>query len=117
MPAEVTADLKFYLGKKKKGHIFPARKVRGVGIHPIQINKIVAAAGRQARIKNPNPQLKNINPHSLRHSYARQLKDRGVSIEAIQNLLGHKSFKMTMDTYGLMSIDDIDKELNDKVFV
>ena len=54
---------------------------------------MLTKVGEKAGIENPAPGLKNINPHCLRHSYARHLKDAGMSIEAIQNIMGHSSFK------------------------
>lgn len=34
--------------------------------------------------------------HSLRHTYASRLVDKGVSIYEVKELLGHKDIKMTM---------------------
>ncbi len=74
------------------------------------INKIVAKAGRQAGISNPNPARKNINPHIFRHSISRYLKNKSFSTEWIQNFLGHTSYKTTMDMYGTISIDEMQQE-------
>lgn len=68
-----------------------------------------------AHLKNPIPELKNINPHILRHSCARILKDRGLSLEVIQKVLGHLSYRTTMDLYGTKSIGEMDKELREKM--
>ena len=83
-------------------------------ITPTQINRIVAKAGHRAQLNNPIPELKNINPHILRHSCARILKDRGLSLEVVQRVLGHLSFKTTMDLYGTKSISEMDDELKEK---
>jgi site-specific recombinase XerD len=38
----------------------------------------------------------NVHPHKLRHTFATQAINRGMSIEAIAALLGHRSLDMTM---------------------
>jgi integrase/recombinase XerD len=37
-----------------------------------------------------------VTPHQLRHTLATQTINRGMSLEAIAALLGHKSVRMTM---------------------
>jgi len=117
---QLVEDLKIYINyvlKDKQGYLFPAvSNLNKKGhITPTEINRIVAKAGNRAQIKNPIPELKNINPHILRHSCARMLKDRGLSMEVVQRVLGHLSYKTTMDLYGTKSISDMDKELKEKV--
>lgn len=118
---QLLEDLKIYiqyvLENSKKGYLFPAVSSLNMQEHitPTQINRIVAQAGHKAHLHNPIPELKNINPHILRHSCARILKDRGLSLEVIQKVLGHLSYKTTMDLYGTKSIFDMDKELKEKV--
>ena len=118
---QLIEDLKIYLryvlNNPKEGYLFPAiSSLNQQGhISPTEINRIVAKAGQRAHLKNPNPQLKNINPHILRHSLARILKDRGLSLEVVQKVLGHTSYKTTMDLYGTKSIYEMDDELKEKV--
>ena len=118
---QLQEDLKLYvqyvLNNAKSGYLFPAvssLNERG-HISPTEINRIVAKAGHRAQLHNPIPGLKNINPHILRHSCARILKDRGLSLEVVQKVLGHLSFKTTMDLYGTKSISEMDEELKEKV--
>jgi integrase/recombinase XerD len=114
-------DLKLYLryvlSDVKKGYLFPAVSSLNQSDHisPTEINRIVAKAGKRAHLSNPVPELKNINPHILRHSCARILKDRGLSLEVVQKVLGHLSYKTTMDLYGTKSISQMDDELKEKM--
>lgn len=118
---QLLEDLKIYihyvLNNQKKGHLFPAVSSLNKKPHisPTEINRIVAKAGKRAQINNPNPDLKNINPHILRHSCARILKDKGMSLEVVQKVLGHLSQKTTTDLYGTKSITEMDDELKEKV--
>jgi len=117
---QLVEDLKIYmqyvLNNAKQGYLFPAVSSLNNKEHitPTQINRIVAKAGHRAQLHNPIPGLKNINPHILRHSCARHLKDRGLSLEVVQRVLGHLSFKTTMDLYGTKSISEMTDELKEK---
>ena len=118
---QLIEDLKIYvqyvLNNSRKGYLFPAVSSLNEQEHitPTQINRIVAKVGHRAQINNPIPELKNINPHILRHSCARILKDRGLSLEVVQKVLGHLSYKTTMDLYGTKSITEMDDELSEKM--
>jgi integrase len=118
---QLIEDMKIYcqyvLNNPKQGYLFPAVSSLNEQEHitPTQINRIVAKVGHRAQINNPIPELKNINPHILRHSCARILKDRGLSLEVVQKVLGHLSYKTTMDLYGTKSIIEMDDELSEKM--
>ena len=118
---QLLEDIKIYiryiLNNKKQGYLFPAiSSLNKKGhISNTEINRIVAKAGNRAQLNNPIPELKNINPHLLRHSCARILKNKGLSLEVVQRVLGHSSFKTTMDFYGKKSISEMDDELKEKV--
>jgi len=52
--------------------------------------------------------VQKITPHDLRHTCASLAVSAGANILALQKMLGHKSAKMTLDTYGDLYDDDLD---------
>lgn len=116
VPPTLLQDIKFYLAGKKSGYLFPAKKVKNAHLTITQINRIVADIGIRAGIKSPNPNSKtgNINPHLLRHTFARLAKDAGLTVEEVQGLLRHSSFKTTYDIYGTLNYDDIQERYKEK---
>jgi site-specific recombinase XerD len=53
------------------------------------VHRIVSSIGRQASIGH-------VHPHQLRHTLATQAINRGMRLEAIAALLGHRSLEMTL---------------------
>ena len=62
---------------------------RGNHLSRIMIFNIVKKAAVNAEIK------KNISPHTLRHSFATELIQRGADLRAVQDMLGHESITTT----------------------
>lgn len=87
--------------------LFPGRDRGPMSLR--NINLIVARVGRMSGIENPNPRYRNISPHLLRHSFARNWKRAGGSMESLQKLLGHSSLRTTMDVYGTESLDETEQ--------
>jgi hypothetical protein len=61
----------------------------GRRLGPESVRRAVQKVAREAGINN-------VTPHQLRHTLATQAINRGMSLEAIAALLGHKSMRMTM---------------------
>lgn len=97
--------------EKNCTYIFPSPSKANSPINVYKVNRLVADAGVKAGIINPDPDKIHVNPHILRHSYAHYLKSKGISLEIIRDVLGHESISTTADTYGLASIDEIQKQL------
>lgn len=53
--------------------------------------------------------IQQITPHDLRHSCASLAVSAGVNVLALQRMLGHKSAKVTLDTYADLFDDDLDR--------
>jgi integrase len=62
---------------------------RGRPIPPSRVDRAVATVARAAGIGH-------VSPHQLRHTLATQAVNRGMSLEAIAALLGHRSLRMTL---------------------
>ena len=67
------------------------------------------AIGQRADIIHPNPRYRHISPHLLRHSFARNWKRSGGSLESLKRLLGHSSRRTTMDLYGIESQEETEQ--------
>ncbi len=59
------------------------------GIHPSTVFRIVKRYAKRCGIN------KNVHPHTLRHSFATHLLQRGVNIRVVQDLLGHSNLATT----------------------
>lgn len=75
---------------KLSPYLFPSRRRRssplGRGDLHWQMKKYLRLAGVQA----------NYSPHCLRHTFATQLLNAGVSLEVLKELMGHRSIQMTL---------------------
>ena len=112
---EYLSDLKHLIGPKIEGPVFTSTQGAAGKLSPRIINHIVAKTGELARVENPNPRLRHLNPHILRHSISRWLKQQRFPAEWIQNFLEHESYKTTMDKYGTISIDEMQKLASQKL--
>lgn len=59
---------------------------------PIPVSRVDAAVAKAAKEAG----IGRVSPHRLRHTLATQAINRGMSLEAIAALLGHRSFHMTL---------------------
>jgi len=78
------------------------------------IQLIVQRAAEAAGITNPYSGATHVHPHVFRHSIARHLKSAGYAAEFIQKFLGHSSITITMDTYGTLSLGEMQQMIAQK---
>ena len=62
---------------------------RGSKLSRVMVFMIIKALAKKAGI------TKNISPHTLRHSFATHLIDRGADLRAVQEMLGHEAITTT----------------------
>jgi len=105
MSEELTSDLQHLIGTRKAGPVFLSQRNGPLTVR--QVNWIVAKVGEASGVKNPNPDYKSITCHLFRHSFAREWKKRGGSIETLSKILGHTSIKTTLDEYGTEDLQDV----------
>lgn len=108
-------SIKFYLEGRKTGYLIQSNKKNSDGISLSQINRIVANAAKRAHIKNPNPKLKNLNPHIFRHSFSRLSLAAGIPFNMVQRMAGHADARTTLQMYGIPSITDTQQLYEEKL--
>lgn len=69
---------------------------------PVQKRNIYREFGK---IKNNAKITSDVTFHSMRHSFATRLIEKGADIKTVSELLGHKSIQITLDIYGHVSGD------------
>ena len=99
---DLISDYRLARGPSRSGHLV----VRDDG-QPFDrrtVHRYVAAVAKRAGVGH-------VHPHQLRHTLATPAINRGMSLEAIAALLGHRSMRMTM-TYARIS----DRTVADEYF-
>ena len=60
------------------------------------------------RAMDADARFRRVTPHDLRHTAASLAISAGANVKVLQRMLGHKSAKVTLDTYAALFPDDLD---------
>jgi site-specific recombinase XerD len=97
MLVDLIAEYKAVRGPSRSGHLL--ERDDGRPFDRRTIHRYVATVAKRAGVGH-------VHPHQLRHTLATQSINRGMSLEAIAALLGHRSMDMTL-TYARISDDTV----------
>ncbi|MFT6324668.1 MAG: integrase/recombinase XerD [Halieaceae bacterium] len=82
-------DVRVHVPVQKGQEDFVFLNRRGKQLTRVMIFTIIKTLAEKAGIR------KTISPHTLRHSFATELIQRGADLRAIQDMLGHESITTT----------------------
>jgi integrase/recombinase XerD len=106
VPRQIATSIQAFAQNHGATVIFPGRNGEVMSLR--NVNYILNRVGRLAGIPTPNPRYVGVGPHLLRHSFARNWKRSGGSIESLQKILGHASVKTTLDCYGTEDMREVE---------
>ncbi len=95
LASDVERSLKLWHARRpSEQYLFPAQQTRrgqqSVTLSTQQIFRLMKQYLRRAEISD------HYSPHSLRHSFATQMINAGVTLEVLKELMGHRSVQMTL---------------------
>jgi len=88
----------YYKDQRPRTFLFEPQSRKGVHLSDETLNKIVKNNAAKAGIR------KRVSIHTLRHSFATHLLEKGVNIRLIQEFMGHVSLKTTAGYLHLVTI-------------
>lgn len=107
LPDALVTALSAFCAGRRSGPLFPGRN--GAPLSARAVNYVVSRVAEVACLQTPNPRYRHVSPHLLRHSFARNWKIAGGSLETLRRILGHASLKTTLDLYGTESQADAEQ--------
>lgn len=90
MPPGFTRELKEWVGQRS-GYLFQGRSGEAGLLSDRHIRRLVKKYAKLTNVRK----YEEIHPHTLRHSYATHLQNRGIPLNIIQDMLGHERLETT----------------------
>jgi integrase len=108
--AELGLMLEGYRRFSRSEWLFPSRNKKGFPVTRVTVWQAVVTAERGAGLSTPNPSMKHLGCHLLRHTFARRMRKEGLRIETLARILGHDDPGLTMQLYSSPGQDEIHDE-------
>ena len=67
---------------------------------------------RKKLLEKQPDKFKELHPHTMRHTFVTRALEQGMQIKTLQKILGHSTLAMTMDKYGHVLEETLEKEMN-----
>jgi integrase/recombinase XerD len=88
---DVERELKLWCARSTASpYLFPSRKRKGLPLNRGVVNCMMSQYLRSAGV------ARKYSPHCLRHTFATQLLNAGVTLEVLKELMGHRSIQNTL---------------------
>ena len=73
---------------------------------------IMRTRSQKLQKKYPDIGFGHFHPHTMRHTFATRALEQGMQMKTLQKILGHSTLAMTMDKYGHVLEETLEKEMN-----
>lgn len=92
LPKRLAGPLRGWIGPRQAGPVFPSPRGGELSTRSVQL--LVKRMAIKAELRDA-AKPRAVSPHKLRHAFASRMLERGATIEAVREALGHASIATT----------------------